>query len=181
MGTHLYSLKSNLQMLRLSTRVCVRYRAKRLRKWEKGSKTGDGLCLSSDGCVVGLYHPTKIMDVRYEDSMPLPTDETADMTNEGRLKYELMKRGEGLDQSLAIGPNQTHFGPETMNDMWKWFDKDHYLASTHLSEMFKMSGDHFQQDMKNKRFYLDSDRGRQWVPRKHCREDSEALVPEEPP
>ena len=84
-------------------------------------------------------------------------------------------------QPFCIGPNQTNFGPQTVNDMWKWFDSDHYIAASHLSDMFKMSNDHFVQNMSNKRYYSQDEKGRQWVPRRHSDKDSEDLVPEEPP
>lgn len=119
--------------------------------------------------------------MKFENTFPLPIEEACDTTNEGRLKLELLSRGEGLDNSTPIGPNQTNFGPQTVNDMWKWFDSDHYIAASHLSDMFKMSNDHFVQNMSNKRYYSQDEKGRQWVPRRHSDKDSEDLVPEEPP
>ena len=60
------------------------------------------VCLNKDATVIGIYHPSKDFDVKFEDTLPLPLDEFSETTNEGRLKLELLKRGEGLDQSTPI-------------------------------------------------------------------------------
>jgi len=60
------------------------------------------ICLNNGGTVIGIYHPSTEFDVKFENTFPLPIEEACDTTNEGRLKLELLSRGEGLDNSTPI-------------------------------------------------------------------------------
>jgi len=147
-------------------------------KLPKGHTT---VCLDKNGTTIGLFHPEPKEKILYKNTLPVTGDLSSETTNVGRFKQEMMKKGDGLLESLPMGPNQHMYGPETQEDMWRWFDKDNWVAAQHMSDLFKMSPDHFVQTMTNRKHFFESERNRQWVPRRHSLRDSESLVPEKPP